>query len=216
MQAVLALVLVLWTFVLPETPRWLIKNGFKLEGLGALADLHGTGDTNDPKIIETYSEIEAAIEFEAHLGQATWGQLFKQYTRRTVMGITCQLFAQFNVLTAILYFLPSNLSRAGFSMPMALLYTGISALVYCAGTIPAMFLIDKWGRRTFLLGGSIGLAAFLATVGAVQYHSNTLPVGPARVRSADGIFAGKYSDTAKFHIPTPFNSCVFVSLRLWS
>ena len=190
-QAVLALILVLWTFVLPETPRWLVKNGFKEEGIGALADLHGTGDISDPKIVATYIEIQAAIDFEAHLGQATWGQLFKQYTRRTIMGITCQLFAQFNGINAILYFLPSNLSRAGFSVQTSLLYAGISAIVYCIGTIPAMFLIDRWGRRAFLIGGSVGLAVCLAVVGGVQYHSDSITSGASLVPSADGIFAGE-------------------------
>ncbi|KAI0047303.1 general substrate transporter [Auriscalpium vulgare] len=188
-QAVLAAILVVWTFFLPETPRWLIKNGFHMEGLGALADLHGTGDMSEHAIQDSYADIAATIEYEETLGQASWAQLFKQYTRRTVIGITCQLFSQFNGINAILYYLPTNLLRAGFTIQRALLYSGACALVYCSGTIPTMFLIDKWGRRVFLLVGSVALAASLAIIGGLQYHSEALPVGDAHMGTADGIFA---------------------------
>ncbi|KAH9077386.1 general substrate transporter [Lactarius deliciosus] len=185
----LAAVLFAWTIFLPETPRWLIKNGFEMEGLATLADLHGTGNMSDPAIQASYAEIAATLKREKLLGEASWSQLFKQYTRRTIIGITCQLFAQFNGINAILYFLPENLGRAGFTIPRALLYSGACALVYCAGTIPTMFLIDKWGRRIFLLLGSGSLAVALAVIGGLQYHSNTLPFGDARIPTADGIFA---------------------------
>ena len=188
-QAVLAAVLFACTIFIPETPRWLIKNGFEIEGLATLADLHGTGDTSDPAIQASYAEIAATLEREKALGEATWSQLFKQYTRRTIIGITCQLFAQFNGINAILYFLPENLGRAGFTIPRALLYSGACALIYCAGTIPTMFLIDRWGRRFFLLLGSGSIAVALAIIGGLQYHTNTLPLGGARVPTADGIFA---------------------------
>ena len=127
------------------------------------------------------------------MGEATWAQLFTQYTRRTVVGITCQLFAQFNGINAILYFLPENLSRAGFDVGRSLLYSGACALVYCAGTVPTMFMVDRWGRRLFLLVGSVGLAAALALVGGLQYYEETLPLGSSRMSSADGIFVGQFN-----------------------
>jgi len=60
-QAILAGILIVWTWFLPETPRWLVKNGFVNEELGALADLHGTGDINDPKITKNFGQIKAAV-----------------------------------------------------------------------------------------------------------------------------------------------------------
>ena len=192
-QAGLAVILIIWTFFLPETPRWLVKNGFKRDGFAALADLHAKGDLYDPAVSETYASIEAAIILEEGMGEATWAQLFTQYTRRTVVGITCQLFAQFNGINAILYFLPENLSRAGFDVGRSLLYSGACALVYCAGTVPTMFMVDRWGRRLFLLVGSVGLAAALALVGGLQYHEEALPLGSSRMSSADGIFVGQFN-----------------------
>ena len=124
------------------------------------------------------------------MGSATWGQLFTQYTRRTAVGITCQLFAQFNGINAILYFLPENLTRAGFDISRSLLYAGACAIVYCAGTLPTMMFVDRWGRRSFLLSGSLGLVGALALVGGLQFWAESLPLGNGRMGSADGIFAG--------------------------
>ncbi|KAH9482075.1 High-affinity glucose transporter [Psilocybe cubensis] len=191
-QAILAVILVIWTFFLPESPRWLIKNDFKKEGFAAIADLHANGDLYDPLVGESYAAIEGAILLEDSMGQATWGQLFTQYTRRTIVGITCQLFAQFNGINAILYFLPENLTRAGFDIGQSLLYSGACALVYCAGTIPTMFFVDTWGRKSFLLFGSAGLVGSLALIGGLQFYVETLPLGNARISTADGIFAGEW------------------------
>jgi hypothetical protein len=75
----------------------LIKNGFYEEGLATLADLQADGNLEDPSVKETYQEIVAAIRFEEKLGgDCSWKELFTVYTRRTVMGITSQMFAQLN------------------------------------------------------------------------------------------------------------------------
>jgi MFS family permease len=94
----IAFVLMFWSIFLPETPRWLIKNGFHEEGLATLADLHGDGDINDKVIEATYREIAAAIELENMETENApgWLQMFTRYGRRTFMAITSQMFAQLN------------------------------------------------------------------------------------------------------------------------
>ncbi|KAF6759508.1 general substrate transporter [Ephemerocybe angulata] len=151
-QACLAAVLFVWTFYMPETPRWLVQHGYKDEGLQVLADLHGNGDISDPMIIKEFVDMETAISIENKLGQG--------------------LFAQTNGVNAILYFLPENLARAGFSISEALLYSGACAMIYCAGTIPTMFWIDSVGRRKFLFT-----------------MRTACRMGKGRLPTADGLFA---------------------------
>lgn len=189
----IALVLLLSSiFLLPETPRWLIKNGFHAEGLATLADLQASGDPTDEGVKETYKEIVAAIENEREGGQADagWKEIFVKYTRRTVMGITSQMFAQLNGINAILYFLPENLLRAGFDLPQSLLYTGASSTMLVAGIIPTLFLVDSWGRRPILMLGSLGMILCLSAVGGLQYHVDRLDdASPQLASAANGIFA---------------------------
>ncbi|KAF8186936.1 hypothetical protein K438DRAFT_1919850 [Mycena galopus ATCC 62051] len=127
-QALISLLLFVWTFYLPETPRWLIQNDFKTEGLWTLADLHAGGDVTDPRVNRTYYEIRNG-------GQtARWSTLFKAERDQR-----------------LLHFLPETLTHAGFTVPQALFYSGICSFFYLAGTIPAILYVDKIGRRPFLL-----------------------------------------------------------------
>ncbi|KAG8962818.1 hypothetical protein FRC03_003718 [Tulasnella sp. 419] len=194
LQSVLAVILFLWTFLLPETPRFLVKAGFYEEALQTLADLHSNGNIDNPEILKTFQEIVEAVELEKKIGgDATWKELFTKYTRQTIMGITSQMFSQLNGINAILYFLPTNLSRGGFDIPKSLLYSGICAIVYVLGTIPTMFLVDTWGRKPILLFGSVGTCICLSIVGGLQFYADSIPSTAEfmfkRLQAANGIFA---------------------------
>lgn len=71
-QMGLAFVLLVMSFVLSETPRWLARNGFMKESLQTLADLHSNGDINAPHVQRTFLEIREAVTYEKTLGQAGW------------------------------------------------------------------------------------------------------------------------------------------------
>ncbi len=196
-QAAMAAILLAWSFVLPETPRFLVNSGMPTEGLRVLADLHAAGNIDDPAVLATHREIVDTVAREHALGSASWLELFTQYGRRSVIGLTCQIFAQFNGINAILYFLPENLSRAGFDTQHALLYAAGASLLFCTGTIPTALWIDRVGRRPFLLVGAAGLAAALAVVGGLQLYVDTLPRGDARMPGANGVFAGASEQSSR-------------------
>lgn len=67
---------------MPETPRWLIQNGFLEEGLVTLADLHAAGDIDDAQVKTTFKQIVETCEAEAKLPRASWMDLFIKYPVR--------------------------------------------------------------------------------------------------------------------------------------
>lgn len=71
-QIVLSFILVAMSFFLPETPRWLAKNGFQKECLQTVADLHSNGDTNAEHVQHVFLEIQEAVRYEESLGSAGW------------------------------------------------------------------------------------------------------------------------------------------------
>jgi MFS family permease len=71
-QIILSFVLVVMSFFLPETPRWLAKNGFMQESLQTVADLHSNGDTEAEHVQKVFLEIQEAVVYEAELGKAGW------------------------------------------------------------------------------------------------------------------------------------------------
>lgn len=72
-QMGLAFVLLAMSFVLPETPRWLARNGFMKESLQTVADLHSKGDIQAEHVQHVFLEIQQAVLYEQTLGQSSWG-----------------------------------------------------------------------------------------------------------------------------------------------
>lgn len=71
-QIALSFILLAMSFFLPETPRWLAKNGFMQESLQTVADLHANGDTQAEHVQRVFVEIEEAVIFETNLGKSSW------------------------------------------------------------------------------------------------------------------------------------------------
>ena len=63
-QMVPGAILFVGMFFLPRSPRWLAGKDRWEEALQVLANLHGNGDVNHPKVLAEYHEIEEALRFE--------------------------------------------------------------------------------------------------------------------------------------------------------
>ncbi|KAK6222276.1 hypothetical protein LQW54_000976 [Pestalotiopsis sp. IQ-011] len=163
-QIILSAILVLMSFFLPETPRWLAKNGFMQESLQTVADLHSNGDTEARHVQDVFLEIQEAVVYEAELGKSSWTEMFTRYRKRTIVGVTVQMFAQLNGINIISFYLPSTLASAGFDDEKSLLYTAANALPYTAATIVTWWLADRWGRKPLLISGGIAMAVLLGIV----------------------------------------------------
>ena len=76
-QILLSFILLAMSFFLPETPRWLAKQGFLKESLQTVADLHTTnGDTDAEHVQSVFLEIREAVRYEESLGSSGWGVSF--------------------------------------------------------------------------------------------------------------------------------------------
>ncbi|KAH3992752.1 hypothetical protein HBI70_212330 [Parastagonospora nodorum] len=163
-QILLSFILIVMSFFLPETPRWLAKNGFMKESLQTVADLHSDGDINAEHVQQVFLEIQEAVVYEAELGKSSWKEMFTRYRKRTIVGITVQMFAQLNGINIISFYLPSTLASAGFDDKKSLLYTAANAIPYTAATVVTWWLADRWGRKPLLLLGGVAMAVLLAIV----------------------------------------------------
>ncbi|RGP69697.1 mfs sugar transporter [Fusarium sporotrichioides] len=164
-QMGLAFILFAMSFFLPETPRWLARNGFTQECLQTVADLHTPdGNTNAEHVRHVMLEIKEAVRYEATLGQSTWLEMFTRYRKRTIVGITAQMFAQLNGINVISFYLPTTLASAGLSVEKSLLYTAANSIPYVAATILTWWLADRWGRRPLLILGGTLMAIALCVV----------------------------------------------------
>jgi MFS family permease len=72
-QMGLSFILFVVSFILPETPRWLARNGFMNESLQTIADLHSNGDIHAEHVQHVFLEVQEAVRYEITLGKSSWG-----------------------------------------------------------------------------------------------------------------------------------------------
>ncbi|OHE94072.1 high-affinity glucose transporter [Colletotrichum orchidophilum] len=134
-QMGLASILFAMSVILPETTRWLALNGFTQECIQTVADLHTPdGDTRAEHLQQVMLEISEAVRYEMTLGQSSLREMLTRYRKRTIVGITAQMFAQLNGINVISFYLPTTLAKAGMSQSKLLLYTAANSIPYIAAT----------------------------------------------------------------------------------
>jgi sugar porter (SP) family MFS transporter len=136
--------------LIPESPRWLVLNNRDEE---AKAVFIRTGEPNAIKIIRE--------EHELSKGGAKESLFNGKYNKPILYAVLLAMFNQLSGINAILYYAPRIFEMAGFDKTDAYLqpvYIGAANLLF---TIIAMTVIDKFGRKTLLLVGCVGLVCFL-------------------------------------------------------
>ncbi len=148
---------------IPESPRWLVVHGGdRKAGAEVFRNVN-------PQMSE--SEVEELVDtVEASVGDKKTAAKFWTMRLRIpiLLAILVATFNQLSGINAILYFAPRLLGLAGVDNTLfASISIGVTNLVF---TFVGLWLIDKLGRRTLLLVGSLGYIAALA-VCAVSFLS---------------------------------------------
>ncbi|KAG6368664.1 hypothetical protein INS49_002877 [Diaporthe citri] len=158
LQFTWAVVLSLGLLVLPETPRFLIKRGLKDAAAVSLSRLRRL-DRLHPALLEELAEIEANHEYELALGSATYKDVIfgtPHLGRRTLTGCGLQMLQQLTGVNFIMYYGTTFFVGAGIQN--AFLISLIINIVNTISTIPALFVIETWGRRKVLIYGAVAMA----------------------------------------------------------
>jgi SP family arabinose:H+ symporter-like MFS transporter len=157
--AVPAALFFLMLFTIPRSPRWLVKKGRTDEARSVLQTI---GEENYEQELR---EIVESIHFEQ---RGTAETLFsRKYLFPIFLAVSIGMFNQLSGINAILYYLNDIFAHAGFSKisgDLQAVAVGATNLMF---TMLAMSIIDRVGRKTLLLIGSVGTALCLAGVATI-------------------------------------------------
>ncbi len=151
-------------FTIPRSPRWLAKMSRIEESRSVLVEI---GEEN---VESELQGIVRSIEADRRSGEERLFQ--KKFAFPIFLAIAVAAFNQLSGINAILYYLNDIFARAGFSKVSGDLQAVLIGFTNLIATIIAMSIIDKAGRKTLLLIGSVGCALCLGGVAAV-FLSNT-------------------------------------------
>jgi SP family arabinose:H+ symporter-like MFS transporter len=156
-----ALLFLILLFAIPRSSRWLVTQS-RIDEAREVLRMMGSPNTE-----EELKEIVDSI----HLERATRNEpLFrKKYWLPIFLAFTIGSFNQLSGINAILYYLPSIFNYAGYSKLSGDKQAVLVGFMNLIATSLAMTVIDKLGRKTLLLVGSVGTSAALAGVAAVFY-----------------------------------------------
>lgn len=146
-----ALVVWVFRFSLPESPRYLATHGRGNEALDVLERL-GIKRPTQPLATDAASNTKSD----------PFSVVFRMYPGRVIAGMIC-FTAFFGVAIGLGAWLPNMMNAKGFSITKSLTYTlGMNFAVPCA-SIFMMYALDKWGRKITSVCAFVG-AGIMAIV----------------------------------------------------
>ncbi|KAF3393652.1 Lactose permease [Talaromyces pinophilus] len=168
LQLVTASIVAMGIWFAPETPRWLMAQGRRQEAERVLADLHGEGSTEHCYVKLQISEMESQIR-ETGSDKRWWdySDLFntRPARRRMICVIGMAWFGQYSGNALVSYYFPVIVQQAGIDDPhMQLLLNALNPVISWFMAILGAMLLDRVGRRPFLLTGVLGMSICLAIV----------------------------------------------------
>ena len=154
----------LFLFRVPDSPRWMAMNNRKDDAIAIFTRIGAENPKAEVKLILD------SIKSQENTGHS---KLFGKENRLAVtIAILIAAFNQLAGINAIIYYAPRIFEMAGLGQNASLLQSisiGITNLLF---TIVALFLIDRFGRKTLLMIGSVGMVFFLSMLSKAFFTNN--------------------------------------------
>lgn len=156
-------------FFVPESPRWLAKNGAWEKAQNVLARVGGTTHATN-----ALNEIRATLT--ASLGKADFRTLLSPKMGKVLfLGVALAVLQQWCGINVIFNYAEEVFTAAGYKVSDILFNIVVTGAVNLLFTLIALETVDKRGRRGLMLIGSGGLAGIYVLLGSFyRVHSHGL------------------------------------------
>jgi MFS transporter, SP family, sugar:H+ symporter len=162
LAAVPSLVLLLGVPSMPETPRFLVRQGEEGEAREVLEEVtpdHARREDRPQQKIEEIREVDEHEEGGLSVLREGWVR------PALVVAIGLAVLQQLIGINTIIYYAPTTLTSVGFGSEGAIYANLVIGVLNVGMTIVAIRIIDHVGRKPMLLAGLVGMVTSLAVLG---------------------------------------------------
>jgi sugar porter (SP) family MFS transporter len=157
--AVPSMIFLLSMFFVPESPRWLVKNGKEEKARGIVAKIGG----------EEYADSalkEIRLTLVNDIQKVDFRELLDPKMRRVlVLGVVLAVFQQWCGINVIFNYAEEVFAAAGYDISNTLINIAWTGSVNLVFTFVALGVVDRGGRRILMLLGAAGLAVIYIALG---------------------------------------------------
>ncbi|CAO2653519.1 Nn.00g029300.m01.CDS01 [Neocucurbitaria sp. VM-36] len=167
LQFVPAVIMGVFSYYVPESPRWLCLKGRFTETLEILrllnGDDRGIEDDEHGSNQRDFLQIQAQIEEESAYTRS-WGKILRKrsYLRRFALIIGFFFFQQFTGIIPLAGYQVIIYQMLGYGPVISLVLTVVYGVATTLGVISCGFWLDKVGRRTALLACYLAMIPSMA------------------------------------------------------
>jgi sugar porter (SP) family MFS transporter len=146
---------ILWAGMcfLPESPRWLVSKGKSGRAWQVWKSLR---DVSDPRNLEEFLVMEVTVQNEIERSAAVpWYRrylevcVYPRNRRALVYASAMIFFGQMTGINAVMYNMSNLMAKMNFSERESVLMSMVGGGALFLGTIPAVFTMDRFGRRVW-------------------------------------------------------------------
>ncbi|KAK6531752.1 hypothetical protein TWF694_002923 [Orbilia ellipsospora] len=172
LQCIFSSFVLIFSLLLPESPRWLFANDRRDEALAILAKYHGEGDPNDTIVQLQIREFQEGIALDGS-DKKFWdySEVFNSKSNlwRLLMVFLMAFIGQWSGNAVVTYFMPYALKSAGVNdRDTQRLLSALMTVVQFVFSLVGASIIDRFGRRTLLFYGECLFVIYFAIITALS------------------------------------------------
>jgi sugar porter (SP) family MFS transporter len=161
LTALPALLFFVSMFFVPESPRWLVKNGKAAGARDILSRIGGASYA-----AAALGEIQSTLATQEIQHVRFRDLLDPRMKKVLILGVTLAVFQQWCGINVIFNYAEEIFKAAGYDISSVLKNIAWTGSVNLAFTFVALGTVDRGGRRPLMLFGAAGLALIYVALGA--------------------------------------------------
>lgn len=170
-------------FFMPESPRYLMHKGRTLEAFNVWKRIRGTElqENREEFFVMKHSVINELESKDTRSGGFAWLDFITvPRARRSIVYANIMIFlGQFTGINAIMYYMATLMNQVGFDSKQSVFMSLVGGGSLLLGTIPAIFYMERFGRRFWACAMLPGFFIGLLIIGCSYLINSKTNVGGA-------------------------------------